>query len=127
MRPWASRCAPAPTSGGHHPLQHAPRAVGTLRTLHVLSDRDSRPWGDRHGSIGPLAGRRAVFALYDALYRSRQALAIVGRRQLFEWLLAASTRHVQVSMFHRLRSERRFDRGVAYLAAALTKAPAGVA
>ena len=104
------------------PAHRAPRAVGRLRTLHVLSDRDGRPWGDRHCSIEPLAGRRAVFALLDALYRSRQALAVVGRRRLFEWLLAASTRHVQVSMFHRPRSERRFGRGVAHLASTLPSA-----
>ena len=109
------------------PPQRAPRAVGSLRTLHVLSDWDGRPWGDRCCAIEPLAGRRAVFALYDALYRSRQALAIVGRRRLFDRLLAASTRHVQVSTFHRPRSERRFGRGVAELASALPTASVGAA
>ena len=73
------------------------------------------------------AGRRAVFALYDALHRSRQALAIVGRRRLFDWLLAVSTRHVQVSMFHRPRSEQRFGQGVAELAAALPSGDVGTA
>ena len=109
------------------PLQHAPRTVGNLRTLHVLSDWDGQPWGDRCCAIEPLAGRRAVFALYDALYRSRQAVAIVGRRRLFDWLLAASTRHVQVFMFHRPRSEQRFGQGVAELASTLPTATAGAA
>ena len=101
------------------PLQRAPRTVGNLCTLHVLSNWDGQPWGDRCSAFEPLAGRRAVFALYDALHRSRQALAIVGRRRLFDWLLAVSTRHVQVSMFHRPRSEQRFGQGVAELASAL--------
>ena len=121
MRPWASRCGPAPSSGGQTRC-NAPRTVGNLHTLHVLSNWDGQPWSDRCSAIEPLAGRRAVFALYDALHRSRQALAIVGRRRLFDWLLAVSTRHVQVSMFHRPRSEQRFGQGGAELASTLPRA-----
>ena len=109
------------------PAHPSSRAMGSLRTLHVLSDWDGRPWGDRPCAIEPLAGRRAVLALFESLYRKRQALAIVGRQRLFEWLLTASTRHVQVSMFHRPRSEQRFGQGVSALARALSTATVGAA
>ena len=109
------------------PAHPSLRAMGSLRTLHVLSDWDGQPWGDRPCAIEPLAGRRAVLALFESLYRKRQALAIVGRQQLFEWLLTASTRHVQVSMFHRPRSEQRFRQGVLALARALSTATVGAA
>ena len=57
------------------PAHRSPRLTGRLRTLHVLSYRD----GAGPCAIEPLAGRRAVIALYDALYRKRQTLAIAGR------------------------------------------------
>ena len=44
---------------------------------------------------------------------------------LFEWLPAASPRHVQGSMFHRPGSQRRFGRGVAELASTLPTATGG--
>ena len=102
------------------PVRRSPRLTGSLETLHVLSYRDAGPC-----AIEPLAGQRAVISLYDALYRKRQALAIIGRRRLFEWLLTVATRHVQVSIFHRPRSEKRFGQGVAHLAATLAEAPVG--
>jgi len=109
------------------PAHPSPNAVGSLRTLHVLSDWDGQPWGDRPCAIEPLAGRRALLALLESLYRKRQALAIVGRERLFEWLLTASTHHVQVSMFHRPRSEQRFGQGAWALARALSTATVGAA
>ena len=108
-----------------HPAHRSLRLVGGLRTLHLLSYRVVAPGAPEPCAIEPLTGRRAVVALYDALYRKRQALAIVGRRRLFGWLLTAAARQVQVSIFHRPRSERRFGQGVAYLAAALAGPTAG--
>ena len=99
--------------------------VGRLRTLHVLSDRVVASGAPGSCSIEVLTGRRPVIALYDALYRKRQALAIVGRRRLFEWLLTAAARQVEVSIFHRPMSKRLFGQGVAHLAAALTEATRG--
>ena len=108
------------------PAHRSPRLTGRLRTLHVLSYRDDGGLGDAGPcAIEPLTGRRAILALYDALYRKRQALAIVGRRRLFEWLLTVAARHVRVSIFHRPRSEQRFGQGVAHLAAALAEVTVG--
>ena len=107
------------------PAHHSPRFVGNLRTLHVLSYRDGRPGDATPCSIEPLTRRRAVVALYEALYRRRQALAIVGRRRLLGWLLTAAARQVQMSIFHRPKSKRQFEQGVAHLAAALTEATVG--
>ena len=106
-----------------HPARRSSRLVGHLRTLHVLSDQTVSADAPGSCSIEALTGRRAVVALYEALHRKRQALAIVGRRRLFEWLLAVATGRVQVSIFHRPRSERLFGQGVAHLAAALAEAP----
>ena len=107
------------------PVRRSSRLTGSLETLHVLSYRDGRLGDAGPCAIEPLAGQRAVISLYDALYRKRQALAIIGRRRLFEWLLTVATRHVQVSIFHRPRSEKRFGQGVAHLAAALAEATVG--
>ena len=107
------------------PAHRSPRLTGRLRTLHVLSYRDGRHGDAGPCAIEPLAGRRAVIALYDALYRKRQALAIAGRRRLFEWLLTVATRHVRVSIFHRQRSKQRLGQSVAHLAAALAEATVG--
>ena len=109
------------------PAHCSPRLVGSLRTLHILSYRAISPGAPGPCSIKPLTGRRTVIALYDALYRKRQALAIVGRRCLFEWLPRAAARQVQVSIFHRPRSVRLFRPGVAHLAAVLTEATVGAA
>ena len=107
------------------PARRSPRLVGRLRTLHVLSYRAVAPGTPEPCSIEALTGRRTVVALYDALYRKRQAVAIVGRRRLFEWLLTVAARQVQVSIFHRPRSERRFGQRVVHLAAALTEPTVG--
>ncbi len=104
------------------PVHRSPRFVGNLRTLHILSYRDGRPGDATPCSIEPLTRRRAVVALYEALYRRRQALVIVGRRRLLGWLLTAAARQVQVAIFHRPKSKRQFEQGVAYLAAALAEA-----
>ena len=106
-----------------HPVRHSSRLVGHLRTLHVLSDQTVPTDAPGSCSIEALTRRRTVVALYEALHRKRQALAIVGRRRLFEWLLTVATGQMQVSIFHRPRSERLFGEGVAHLAAALAEAP----
>ena len=107
------------------PAHRSPHFVGNLRTLHLLSYRAGRSGDATSCSIEPLTGRRAVVAVYETLYRRRQALAIVGRRRLLGWLLTAAARQVQVSIFHRPRSVRRFGQGVAHLAAALTGVTVG--
>ena len=107
------------------PAHRAPRLVGGMRTLHILSYRAVASGAPAPCSIEPLIRRRAVVALYDALYRKRQALAIIGRRRLFEWLLTVTARQVRVAIFHRPRSERGFGQGVAHLAAALAEATGG--
>lgn len=106
------------------PAHRSLRLAGRLRTLHVLSDR-AVAGVPGSCSIEALTGRRSVVALYHALYRKRQALIIVGRRRLFEWLLTAAARQVEVSIFHRPMSKRQFGQGVAHLAAALTEATRG--
>ena len=106
------------------PARWSPHTAGRLRTLHCLSYSTGRPRDGAHCRIERLTRRRATFALYDALFGPRQAVAIVGRRRLFESLLAAAARHVQMSVFHRPRLHGRFEEGVACLAEALPARPA---
>ena len=106
------------------PARWSPHTAGRLRTLHCLSYSTGPPRDGAHCRIERLTRRRATFALYDALFRPRQAVAIVGRRRLFESLLAVAARHVQVSVFHRPRLHGRFEEGVACLAEALPARPA---
>ena len=106
------------------PARWSLHTAGRLRTLHCLSYSTGPPRDGAHCRIERLTRRRATFALYDALFRPRQAVAIVGRRRLFELLLAAAARHVQVSVFHRPRLHGRFEEGVACLAEALPARPA---
>ena len=107
------------------PAHRSPRFVDNLRTLHLLSYRDGRPGDATSCSIEPLTRWRVVIALYETLYRRRQALAIVGRRRLLGWLLTAAARQVQVSIFHRPKSKLQFEQGVAHLAAALAEVTSG--
>ncbi len=110
------------------------RAHGADVSIRRATVPDSLPCADARGPAwehaggsraDPPPGRRAIIALYDALYRKCQTLAIVGRRRLFEWLPTVAARHVRVSIFHRTRSEQWFGQGVAHLAAALTEATVG--
>ena len=106
------------------PARRSPHTAGRLRTLHCLSYSTGPPRDGAHCRIERLTRRRATFALYDALFQPRQAVAIVGRRRLFETLLTAAARHVQVSVFHRPQLYRWFEEGVACLADALPDRPA---
>lgn len=101
------------------PRRLARFSAGRLKTLHVLSYWIRQPRREAPARIERLEGLKAVLAMYGALFRPRQALAVLGRRRLFGWLLAAAFRHVQVSVFHRPRLERRFNENVACLAATL--------
>ena len=69
------------------PCRWSPHIAGRLRTLHCLSYSTALRGTAAHCRIERLTRRRATFALYDALFRPRQAVAIVGRRRLFESLL----------------------------------------
>ena len=97
------------------PVRQARQRAGRLRSLYFLSYRNNVP-GQPPCGVERLAGRQAVQSLQGAVYRPRQANAIMGRSRIVS-LLAGILRHTRMFVFHR----RRCDADVTWFAEDVTR------
>ena len=109
------------------PRQRAARVSGSLRTIvHLASFKKGDTSGDRHAMhLERLSGSNKVETVVRAAIHSRPiTIAVVGRRPLFQWVMALS-RRVEVLTFTRSGIPAVFGAGVDRIAALLSAAESG--
>ena len=92
------------------PRNETEKVAGRLANLVILAEERVR-----HGpGIEPISGGRAVTQLVSSVYRPRFALAIMGRRALYEGLTKL-VGHVRVHSFRRRVDTREFEAGITFI------------
>ena len=109
------------------PRQRAARMSGYLRTIvYLASFKKGDTSGDRHAThLERLSGSQRVETVVRTAIHSRPiTIAVVGRRPLFQWVMALS-RRVEMLRLTRPRIPTVFGAGVNRIAALLSAAESG--
>ena len=108
------------------PRQRAARVSGRLRTVvYLASFKKGDASGDRHSThLERLSGRKKVETVMTTIHSRPITIAVVGRRPLFQWVMALS-RRVEMLGLTRPEIPTVFGAGVNRIAALLSAAESG--